>query len=185
MKTKQLTLCALFTVLYVITSKIVIPIGIIPITLQTLTVILAGVLLQPKLIFISYGLFLIMGLIGLPVFASGGGISYVLQPSFGFLLSFPVAASVISICKRVFHLQHVYSLFPFAMIALCIIYLIGCTYMYGILNFYMGTQKDFSTILSMGAIPFLLSDTISIALGCLCGLRLQHIPLLQYTHSCI
>ena len=84
MKTKELTLCAFFTILFVIGSKIVIPAGIIPLTLQTMVVIIAGMLLKPKYIWVSYGLFFLMGLLGFPVFANGGGIAYVLQPSFGF-----------------------------------------------------------------------------------------------------
>lgn len=59
-QTKDLTLCALFTVLFIIGSKIVIPAGVIPLTLQTMMVILAGMLLQPKQIMISYGLFFLI-----------------------------------------------------------------------------------------------------------------------------
>ncbi|MEG0274780.1 MAG: biotin transporter BioY [Longicatena sp.] len=171
MKTKELTLCAFFTVLFVISSKVVIPVGLIPLTLQTCSLILAGVLLSPKHIIISYGLFLTMGLLGLPVFASGGGISYVLQPSFGFLLSFPVAACVISILRTRFHIQSFYQLLP--------VCLFGIAYMYGILNFYMGVEKDIIGIISIGAAPFVISDSISTALGCICGLRLAQIPVVE------
>ncbi|MEG0469851.1 biotin transporter BioY [Amedibacillus sp. YH-ame10] len=179
MKTKELTLCAFFTVLFVISSKVVIPVGLIPLTLQTCSLILAGVLLSPKHIIISYGLFLTMGLLGLPVFASGGGISYVLQPSFGFLLSFPVAACVISILRTRFHIQSFYQLLPVCLFGILIVYFIGCAYMYGILNFYMGVEKDIIGIISIGAAPFVISDSISTALGCICGLRLAQIPVVE------
>ncbi|MEG0329857.1 MAG: biotin transporter BioY [Longicatena sp.] len=175
LKTKDMTQCAFFTILFIIASKLVIPIGIIPITLQTMVVILAGVLLTPKHILLSYGLYFIMGLIGLPVFASGGGLSYVLQPSFGFLLSFPIAACFISIVRTKYHLSSFYKLFPICMFGLAIIYFIGCSYMYGIFNFYMGMQKNMGTIIALGAAPFIISDTFSIVLGCICGLRLQQI----------
>lgn len=183
MKTKELTRCAFFTILYVIASKIIIPIGIIPITLQTCTVILAGLLLRPKHICITYGLFITMGLLGLPVFASGGGIAYVLQPSFGFLLSFPIAACFISIVRTKFHIRKFHQAFPICMLALCSIYVIGCFYMHGILNFYMGVQKDIVSIIAIGAAPFIVSDSISVGLGCICGLRLQQISAIEHTLS--
>ena len=180
MKTKELTLCAFFTILFVIGSKIVIPAGIIPLTLQTMVVIIAGMLLKPKYIWVSYGLFFLMGLLGFPVFANGGGIAYVLQPSFGFLLSFPIAASFISIMRNKLHTTSFLANFIICMIGLFIIYTIGCIYMYGILNFYMGAANMFSVI-AMGAIPFMISDTCSIAVGCFCALRLAHIPAIKQT----
>lgn len=179
MKTKDMTLCALFTILYIIGSKLIIPAGIIPLTLQTMMVILAGLLLNNKQILASYGIYFIMGLLGLPVFASGGGISYVLQPSFGFLLSFPIAACLISTCKQHFHLQNFRTLFPVCLLGLLVIYTIGCVYMYGILNFYIGHATNFAAVLSMGAIPFMISDTLSISIACFCGVRLTHVSLIQ------
>lgn len=179
MQTKNMTLCAFFTILFVLASKIVIPLGIIPLTLQPLVVILAGVLLSPKQIGISYALYFLMGLLGLPVFASGGGISYVLQPSFGFLLAFPFAACFISIIKQTFKFSTIYQLLPICMFALFIIYTIGCIYMYGIMNYSMGIHKNMGGIIAIGALPFLLSDAISATLGCICGLRLAKVPAIQ------
>ena len=182
-QTKDMTLCAFFTVLFIIASKIVIPVDILPLTLQTMIVFLSGVLLKPKQILTSYSLFLIMGLLGLPVFANGGGISYILQPSFGFLLSFPIAASILSIIRQKFHLHTTLQLFPVCMLALFIIYMIGCIYMYGVLNFYMGSNKDFASVLAIGAVPFIISDSISAALGCICALRLINIPIIERSLS--
>lgn len=184
-QTRELTLCALFVVLFIIGSKIVIPAGVIPLTLQTMVVIIAGMLLKPKQIWLSYSLFFLMGLIGLPVFANGGGIAYVLQPSFGFLLSFPIAASMISFTRTKLNAKGFLSHFILCMIALVIIYVIGCIYMYGILNFYMGSNKSIGAIIAMGATPFILSDTCSIALGCYCSLQLAKIPVIKQTLAVI
>lgn len=184
-QTKELTLCAFFTVLFIIGSKIVIPAGVIPLTLQTMVVIIAGILLKPKQIWISYGLFFLMGLLGFPVFANGGGLSYVLQPSFGFLLSFPIAASFLSYCRFKLKAQGFLPNFIISLIALAIIYTIGCFYMYGILNYYMGASKDMGAIIAMGAAPFMISDTCSIALGCFCALRLSQIPSIKGTLASI
>lgn len=179
MQTKQLTRNAFFVILFIIGSKLIIPLGIIPLTLQTLVFILAGVMLKPKDIFISYAVYLCMGLSGLPVFASGGGIAYILQPSFGFLLAFPIAAMLISYVRLRFHFNTFWKLLPVCFAGLFLIYMIGCFYMYGILNYYTGVAKDMSAIIAIGVLPFIISDSISISLSCIIGLRLQHITSIQ------
>lgn len=87
-----MTLVPIFTVLMIVSSKIAVTGAPIPITLQLPMVILTGLLIGPWRGAAAQGLYLLMGLIGLPVFTSGGGISYIFQPTFGFLLGFPVCA---------------------------------------------------------------------------------------------
>ncbi|NCC54715.1 MAG: biotin transporter BioY, partial [Erysipelotrichia bacterium] len=89
---KSMCLCSLFAVLIAVGAFIKIPISIVPITLQTLFVVLAGIILGKRDAFISVLLYIVIGLIGIPVFANGGGIAYVLQPSFGYLLGFMLVA---------------------------------------------------------------------------------------------
>lgn len=90
-----LILSALFAALTAIGAhlKIPLPLGI-PITLQTTIVLLAGFLLGARYGALSQVLYLVIGLIGFPVFAEGGGPAYVLKPTFGYLLGFPLAAYV-------------------------------------------------------------------------------------------
>ncbi len=72
-----------------------IPIGPVPITLQTLAVILAGLVLGPWRGFVATALYLAVGFAGLPVFAGGAaGLGVLAKPSIGYLLSFPIAALV-------------------------------------------------------------------------------------------
>lgn len=67
----------------------------VPITLQTMIVSLAGVLLGPWLGAASQALYLLVGALGAPVFAGGGfGIPHLLGPTGGYLLAFPLAAAV-------------------------------------------------------------------------------------------
>jgi len=92
--TKTLIRIALMTGLTCMSAFIRIPFIPVPITLQTLFVYLSGTLLGPWQGSISQILYLLIGLSGLPVFAGGGGPAYVLHPSFGYLLGFPIAAWV-------------------------------------------------------------------------------------------
>lgn len=81
--TKNLILCALFTALIVVGAFIRIPIPVVPFTLQFFFTMLAGLLLGGKLGFTSVATYIAMGLLGLPVFVEGGGLAYLLKPSFG------------------------------------------------------------------------------------------------------
>ncbi|MCD8308645.1 MAG: biotin transporter BioY [Clostridia bacterium] len=86
--------CALFAALMVVGAYIKIPFPLVPLTFQTVICVLSGLMLGWKKAGIAMGVYCIMGLIGIPVFASEpyGGFSYVLKPSFGYILGFILAA---------------------------------------------------------------------------------------------
>lgn len=70
----------------------------VPVTLQTLWVFLAGLILGPAWAGVAFVLYLLAGALGLPVFAgAAGGIGNFLDPTGGFLISFPVAAVVVGL----------------------------------------------------------------------------------------
>lgn len=67
---------------------------LVPLTFQTVISVLAGLLLGARKGALSMSVYCIMGLIGIPVFAAGGGLFYVLKPSFGYIIGFIVSAVV-------------------------------------------------------------------------------------------
>src|SRR3989338_3067524 len=76
--------------------RIPLPFTPVPITLQTLAVLLSGAMLGPYYGALSMIIYLALGAIGLPVFAGGSsGIGALLGPTGGYLLSYPIAAFVI------------------------------------------------------------------------------------------
>ena len=87
-KTRALLLCALFAALIAAGAFIRIPVPVLPFTLQTLFVLLAGLLLGPRWGALSVIAYVAIGLVGIPIFTQGGGPQYVFQPSFGYLLAF-------------------------------------------------------------------------------------------------
>lgn len=89
-KVYLLVLTALLTTLCIISSKIAIPLPFTTIlfTPQVLVVLLSGLVLGPSWGQLAMGCYLLLGLIGLPVFSKGGGLGYVMEPSFGYALGF-------------------------------------------------------------------------------------------------
>ncbi len=93
-RTRDMILTALFTALITAGAYIRIPVPVCPFTLQFLFTTLAGVLLGSRKGAAAVGIYVILGLASLPIFTSGGGIGYVFQPTFGYLLGFIVGAFV-------------------------------------------------------------------------------------------
>ncbi|MDN3904590.1 biotin transporter BioY [Arthrobacter sp. YD2] len=100
----DLSLIAVFAALTAVFSILPgIPLGAgVPLTLQTLAVMLTGMILGPGRGAAAVGLFLLAGLAGLPVFSGfRGGLGVLAAPSAGYLLSFPVAAFVVGVLSAV------------------------------------------------------------------------------------
>ena len=95
-RTQDVIYCGLFAALMTVGAliKIVLPIGFFEVTvsLQVFFALLAGFLLGARNGFLSIVAYLIIGLIGVPVFAHGGGLGYLIKPTFGFLIGFAFAA---------------------------------------------------------------------------------------------
>lgn len=97
----ELAKCAIFVVLMIVSAFIKIPFPLVPLTFQTVVAVLAGLLLGPLYGTAAVGVYIFMGFIGLPVFTSGGGFAYVVQPTFGYILGFAAAAFVAgALCGR-------------------------------------------------------------------------------------
>ncbi|WP_312753837.1 biotin transporter BioY [Rummeliibacillus suwonensis] len=134
MKTKTIAFAALFTALTAVGAFIKIPIPYIPFTLQILFVYMAGALLGPKIGFISQLSYVLIGLVGVPVFTEGGGPSYIFKPTFGYLIGFVLGAFVNGWLIQKFNLKSIYSIFSANIVTLLIVYFFGCTWLYGVMK---------------------------------------------------
>ena len=134
---RGMALCALFTALISVGAFIKIPVPVVPFTLQYLFTMLSGLLLGPRLGAASVGLYLLLGLLGLPVFAEGGGFWYVLKPSFGYLLGFAAGAWLTGHLAR--GRRDLPGLLRANFAGLTVVYALGMAYYYGICRFVLGS----------------------------------------------
>lgn len=136
---KETALCALFTALTAVGAFIKVPIPVVPFTLQFLFTMLAGLLLGGRLGAISVGAYAVLGLIGLPIFAEGGGFWYLFKPSFGYIIGFVIGSYVTGkLTENSMNLTFKRTLIA-NFIGLAIVYAMGMVYYYIICNFVINT----------------------------------------------
>jgi biotin transport system substrate-specific component len=163
LKIRDMTMIAFFTVLAIIGGRLVIPVTLIPFTLQTAVCFLTGILLGSKRALLAQALYLLLGLAGLPVFAAGGGPGYVLQPSFGYLPGMLLAAGLIGhLTERAE--KHGRPLtrpaaFFYNAASLVLIYACGTGYLYILRNFFTDNSLSWLRTMQLGLLPYLLTDT--------------------------
>ncbi|RKD20874.1 biotin transport system substrate-specific component [Caminicella sporogenes DSM 14501] len=163
--TRDMILVGLFAALTAIGAYLKIPTQPVPITLQILFCMYAGVLLGSKLGFLSQFVYVLMGLIGLPVFAGGmSGFSYVLKPTFGYLIGFILCGFIIGKLTEKINditgINGLIKLFIVTVIGLGAVYIVGVPYLYVIFNTYLGKAIDFNTAMKYGFYPFIIQDLV-------------------------
>ena len=143
--TRYAAYTGLFTTLIIIGAFIKIPVPVIPFTLQFLFVALAGLLLGPKYGSLSVALYAALGLAGLPVFTSGGGITYVLFPTFGYIIGFIVCAFAAGLNSSKLK-PSTKNYFIAAFSGLIILHIIGIPYYYIISKYVIDLNLTFKEI---------------------------------------
>lgn len=147
---------ALFASLMAAGAAIAIPVGPVPIVLQNLFVLLAGLVLGGKWGAASVGIYLFAGAVGLPVFSGGtGGIGRFVGPTGGYLIGFLPAVYIVG--KTVEKLGTRPIVLIFAMIAgTAMIYVPGVVWLKTL------TGMSWIKALTVGCLPFLPGDAIKI-----------------------
>lgn len=157
----------LFIALMIISAFISIPIGPISITLQFLVTNVCFLLLGKKWGAISAGLYLLLGLFGLPIFSAGGGFAYVLKPSFGFLIGFFVGGFFAAWYREKVGKTNFKTYLIASLIDMLIMDVIGVAYGAGIMYGYMHLTTGAWEFLMAMLIPFIPIDIIKCVIGSL------------------
>ncbi len=176
-KIKSMILCAMFSSLIAVGAFIRIPVPPVPITMQTFFVILSGLTLGAKGGAVSTFVYMLLGLAGLPVFSDGGGIAYILNPKFGYIIGFILGAYVTGrIIKKSLKLSF-QRLMIASVMGILMIYMVGIIYFSIISNFYLNIQTDIKIILFSCFLIFLPADIAICILSSVISRRL--IPILN------
>ena len=140
----DITYVAMFAALMAIGANVtsIIMIGPVPLTLQTFFAILAGALLGAKLGSISMLVYTFIGLIGVPVFAQmHGGLATLARPTFGFIISFIILAYVTGKIIEAKAKPTLTTFFIACFVGLALNYVIGTTYMFFSLKYFLGMSE--------------------------------------------
>ena len=156
---KYVFLALIGSITLAISSKIKIPFYPVPMTMQTLIVLIIGIGFGWKLGLATISLYLFEGIIGLPVFSGspekGVGLIYFTGPTMGYLLGFLVAVYVSG--KFIYDNNLVKNFFKL-LIATSFIYILGMAW----LGSLIGWEKP---IFQLGAQPFLLAELLKILIA--------------------
>ena len=172
-KTKDMILCAMFVVLIAAGAFLKVPVPVVPFTLQFLFTMLAGLLLGPRLGTLAVAVYVLLGLAGFPVFAQGGGLGYVFQPTFGYLIGFVLGTWVTgAIARRETGLPGFGRLLGANLAGLAVVYLCGMLYCWVVTNYYLNTPMGLWALVLYCFLLAVPGDLFLCVVGAMAGRRL-------------
>jgi biotin transport system substrate-specific component len=154
---RRLVHVTLMATLTAVGAYLQVPIGPVPLVLQNVFVLLAGLLFGWRSAGLSMGLYLLLGALGLPIFAGGkGGAAHLLGPTGGYLFGFVLAACLTSWLARV-KPGHWVADGVAVMVGSIAIYALGVPWLKWV------TGLSWQRALAVGMLPFLIGDAVKAA----------------------
>jgi|SRR3712207_953142 len=166
--TRDLCIIALFTALTAVMSQISIPLpfGPIPFTLQTFAIYLCAIILGSRLGTISQIIYVLLGAIGIPVFASfSGGLQCILGPTGGFIIAFPIVTFIVGKITS----KNKSTILTFTELIFTLIFL----YAMGITQLCFITKMPLLKAIMVGAVPFIPLDIVKIIIAYIIGVKIK------------
>jgi biotin transport system substrate-specific component len=161
---RAVLLALLGSALLIVSAKVQVPFYPVPMTMQTLVVLLLGLALGWRLAFATVLLYLAQGAIGLPVFAGtpekGIGLAYMLGPTGGYLVGFALAAAVTGWIAG--HRRDLLALVGAVLAGTATIWICGLLW--------LASLVGFQQAIALGLVPFLLGDLVKAALAVALGI---------------
>ena len=154
---KPMVYSALFVALIACGAFMAIPVGPVPIVLQNMFVLLAGLVLGPVWGLATVGVYLLVGLAGLPVFAGGtAGLGKLFGPTGGYLMGYLPAVYVTGLVSQKLNQKPVADILALILGSL-IVYGVGVPWLK------LAFAMPWSKALAAGMLPFLLGDALKVA----------------------
>ncbi len=140
--------------------RIPLPFTPVPVTGQTLAVLLAGAALGSRAGAASQGLYILLGLGGLPFFQGGnGGWEYATGPTLGYLIGFVIAAAAVGYLAERKQDRTIATALPAFLAGTAVIYV------FGVAGLMVSLQTDLTDALVKGLVPFVIGDLLKVALA--------------------
>lgn len=164
---REIVLCGMFAAVTAVLSQISVPIGPVPISCSWIAVFLTGLLLPMRPAVLSQIVYLLLGTVGVPVFAGfQSGVARLAGPTGGYLLAYPIMVLIIAAMMKVYD-KKVSS----KKTLLRTLFLVGTLTLSAVVCYTCGTAwftvfsgSSFGKALSLTVFPFLAGDTAKIAL---------------------
>ncbi|MHA1546901.1 MAG: biotin transporter BioY [Alphaproteobacteria bacterium] len=154
---RAIFLAIIGSALLTLSAKVQVPFWPVPMTMQTLVVLVVGAALGARLAGATVLLYLGQGAIGLPVFAQGGGVAYLLGPTGGYLVGFFFAAIVVGWLAERGWDRHIASTAVAMALGQAVIFAFGLGW--------LGSVIGFDKVIAVGLTPFLAAGALKLALG--------------------
>ncbi len=162
----RLATASLMAALTAVSAYITLPIGPVPITMQTCFVLISGAVLGSRWGAGSQIVYVCLGLAGMPVFAGGmSGPGVVISPTFGYLAGFVLGAFLTGWYVERFTRSRILHLVAGMLIGQAAIFGCGLLYLYGYFNLYAGVETTWSAALAVGLFPFIPFGLVKLALA--------------------
>ena len=168
MNVAMMTRVALMAAVTAVVAQITIPLPFspVPFTLQVPAVVLSGLLLGSRYGALAQAIYVLVGAVGVPVFAGfRGGLGVIFGPTGGYLVSYPIAAAVAGLAAyavaRAARRRALTSSFLWGVSALAVIYAIGAAWLSA------ATNLPPAVAVAQGVLPFVVFDLIKVVLAAL------------------
>lgn len=153
---KSMVRMSLLAALICVSSYISFSIGTVPFSAQTLAIMIIGLLLKPKEAGITVGVYILLGAIGIPVYANGSsGIGILFGPTGGYIWGFLLGAILISIIKNKIKTDA-------GAILATIIGGIIVIYAFGVMGLVFTAKMPITGAMAVGVYPFLIGDVVKV-----------------------
>jgi biotin transport system substrate-specific component len=169
----DIVLVAAGTALTAVAAQIAVPLWPVPVTLQTLAVLLVAVTLGPIRASASMALYLVLGVVGLPIFAEGKSGSLFALTSGGFIVGFILSALLVGwLAKRAWDRQVLGAAITF-LSGTVVFYLVGLPWLYvsldglgpAVWQEYLGYDSVLAATFGAGLVPFIVGDVAKIVVA--------------------
>ena len=167
MKTRDLTLTALFAAILCVAAPFSIPVGPIPITLATFAIYLAAIVLGKKYGTLAVVIYILLGAVGLPVFSGfSGGFQKIVSATGGYIIGYIPCAFIVGAMCEYGGNKKIYGILG-VILGTAVLYIIG-TYW-----FMFVSGKELAYALGACILPFIPGDIIKLIVAVIVGYKLK------------